>query len=65
MLESPNGEDNLIIAEDGSYKANQEIAEFDRESEPEPTLSRQKVATPGQSTIQGLCDFLKLYPVEI
>src|SRR6185295_9450135 len=30
MLESGHGEDYLIISQDGSYSANQEIAEFTR-----------------------------------
>lgn len=62
MLESPNGEDNLIISEDGSYRANQEIAEFDRESRSEPQLPLEKVATPEQQTIQEVCGFLKIKP---
>jgi prolyl-tRNA synthetase len=58
MLETVHGEDYLIIARDGSYSANQEIAEFHRESKPEPQLPLEKVATPGHKTIEEVASFL-------
>lgn len=58
MLETVHGEDYLIIARDGSYSANQEIAEFHRESKPEAALPLEKVATPGHKTIEQVAAFL-------
>lgn len=62
MLETSHGEDYLIIAEDGSYSANQEIAEFRRvhaKAEPMPV---EKVATPGKKTIEEVAGFLGVQP---
>ncbi len=59
MLETPHGEDYLILSEDGAYSANQEIAAFDRESAKEPPASLEKVATPGKTTINEVTTFLK------
>ncbi|MFC1584998.1 proline--tRNA ligase, partial [Fibrobacterota bacterium] len=58
MLVNASGEDNLILSEDGTYKANQEIALFNRESCPEDPLPVEKVATPGQKTIEDVSGFL-------
>ena len=58
MLETPHGEDYLILSEDGSYSANQEIAAFDRESVPEAPGALEKVATPGKKTIEEVTGFL-------
>ncbi len=58
MLESPNGEDYLILSEDGTYSANQEIAVFDRESVKENLLPLEKKATPGKKTIEEVCSLL-------
>jgi prolyl-tRNA synthetase len=58
MLETPHGEDYLIIARDGSYSANQEIAEFHRESRSEQPLPLEKVATPNRKTIEEVAGFL-------
>lgn len=60
MLETSHGEDYLIIARDGSYSANQEIAEFHRESRPEAPQALEKVATPGFKTIEEVSGFLKI-----
>ncbi len=60
MLESPHGEDYLILSEDGTYSANQEIAVFDRESQSEPPLTLEKKATPGKKTIEEVCNLLGL-----
>jgi prolyl-tRNA synthetase len=62
MLETGYGEDYLIIAQDGSYSANQEIAEFHRvhsKSEPQPL---EKVATPGKKTIEEVSALLGVKP---
>lgn len=62
MLETGYGEDYLIISEDGSYSANQEIAEFHRvhaKGDPHPV---EKVATPGKKTIEEVAAFLGVAP---
>jgi len=58
MLETPHGEDYLILSEDGTYSANQEIAAFDREAAKEPAGVMEKVATPGKKTIEEVTGFL-------
>ena len=58
MLESGHGEDYLILARDGSYSANQEIAEFHRESIPESLLPMEKIPTPGRKTIEEVSSLL-------
>lgn len=62
MLETGYGEDYLIISEDGSYSANQEIAEFTRVHKPAPAQPIEKVATPGQKTIEEVSAFLGVKP---
>lgn len=59
MLATPHGEDCLIISEDGSYAANQEIAEFDRQAVKGDPLPLEKIATPGQKTIEEVSRFLR------
>ena len=59
MLETAHGEDYLILSEDGTYSANQEIAAFDRESVKEEPKALEKVATPGKKTIEEVTGFLK------
>jgi prolyl-tRNA synthetase len=58
MLETEHGEDYLILSEDGTYSANQEIAAFDRESVAEAPAALEKVATPGKKTIEEVAGFL-------
>ncbi len=58
MFESGYGEDYLILARDGSYAENQEIAQFHRESSPEAPLPMEKVATPNHKTIEEVSGFL-------
>ena len=60
MLETGFGEDYLIISEDGSYSANQEIAEFTRIHHKADPLPLEKVATPGKKTIEEVAGFLKV-----
>jgi prolyl-tRNA synthetase len=62
MLETEYGEDYLILSEDGTYSANQEIAVFDRESVKEEHAAREKVATPGKKTIEEVTGFLNTDP---
>ncbi len=58
MLETEHGEDYLILSEDGTYSANQEIAAFDRESVSAEHGAREKVATPHKKTIEEMTGFL-------
>ncbi len=58
MLESGHGEDYLIISQDGSYSANQEIAEFHREHAKASPLPLEKIATPGKKTIEDVSALL-------
>src|SRR5690606_20748602 len=58
MLETEHGEDYLILSEDGTYSANQEIAAFDRESVPETPAALEKVPTPDKKTIEEVTGFL-------
>ncbi len=60
MLETAFGEDYLIISEDGSYSANQEIAEFTHVHQKASPLPLEKVATPGFKTIDEVSNFLKV-----
>jgi prolyl-tRNA synthetase len=58
MLETPHGEDYLILSEDGAYSANQEIAAFGRESAAEAPAALEKVHTPAKKTIEEVTGFL-------
>ncbi len=60
MLETGHGEDYLIISEDGTYSANQEIAEFTRLHDKAAPLPIEKIATPAQKTIDEVSQFLKV-----
>jgi prolyl-tRNA synthetase len=60
MLETGYGEDYLIISQDGSYSANQEIAEFQREHFKDAPQPLEKVATPGKKTIEEVSALLGL-----
>lgn len=59
MAFSPNGEDVILICENGDYAANREVATFQPfpESDAE-MLPLEEVETPNASTIQGVADFL-------
>ncbi len=65
MLECEHGEDYLILSEDGKYRANQEIAVFNRESEKTPVLELREVKTPNQKTTDEVSSFLGLKPKQI
>ncbi len=58
MLETEHGEDYLVLAEDGSYSANQEIAAFHRTIKPSSPQPLEKVATPGKKSIEEVSGFL-------
>ncbi len=56
------GEDTIILAEDGSYRANREIATAAWKFEKAPALELEKVHTPGQKTIEEVASFLNAAP---
>ena len=59
-----SGEDYIVFSSEGDYAANLELAEAlaPGEPRPEPSVSLEPVATPGQHTIADLCSFLKIEP---
>ena len=61
MLQSPMGEDSLILCPETGYSANAEIAVFAREGIAGEMLAAEKIATPGKSSIE---DVSKLLGVE-
>ena len=62
MLESPFGEDYLILCRHCGYQANAEIAKFGREELKEEPLPLEKVATPGRESIEEVSEFLGVEP---
>jgi prolyl-tRNA synthetase len=58
MLDTPSGEDYLIICKHCGYQANREIAEFKRQPV-DGNLTLEKIATPSKQTIDEVCTFLK------
>ena len=62
MLESPFGEDYLILCRHCGYQANGEIAKFAREELREEPLPLEKVATPGSESIEEVSKFLGIEP---
>ena len=62
MLESPFGEDYLILCRHCGYQANAEIAKFAREELKEEPLPLEKVATPGRESIEEVSEFLGVEP---
>ncbi len=62
MLESPFGEDYLILCRRCGYQANGEIAKFAREELPEEPLPLEKVATPESESIEEVSKFLGIEP---
>lgn len=56
------GEDTIILAEDGSYRANREVATAAWKFEKSPELPLEKVLTPGQKTIDEVAGFLGVNP---
>ncbi|MDA0745554.1 MAG: proline--tRNA ligase [bacterium] len=61
MYLSSAGEDTLLLCDGCGYRANRQVAVFQRE-EPETgdPLPREEVATPGCKTIEQLAEFLKV-----
>jgi prolyl-tRNA synthetase len=63
MYLTPIGEDTLLICDQCTYKANRQIARFRKpKPKPEDVRPREKVATPGASTIDDLSRFLNIPP---
>lgn len=61
MYLTPIGEDTLLICNKCTYKANRQIAHFQKpEPAKEPLKPTEKVATPDASTIEELSNFLKI-----
>jgi len=58
MLQSPMGEDSLILCPETGYSANAEIAVFAREGISGEILPAEKVATPGKSSIEDVSKLL-------
>ena len=58
MLQSPMGEDSLILCEETGYSANAEIAVFAREGIAGDPLQTEKIATPGKSSIEDVSKLL-------
>lgn len=63
MLDTPNGEDYLILCKKCGYQANREIAKFKRSVfKGDETAMPQKVETPHCESIDELSKFLKVSP---
>jgi prolyl-tRNA synthetase len=61
MLNTPNGEDYLIICKHCGYQANREIAEFTRKPIVNASLPPlEKIPTPNKKTIEEVSDFLNV-----
>ena len=58
MLQSPSGEDYLILCPETGFSANAEIAQFAREPIPGEPLPLEKVATPGKTSIEDVSSLL-------
>ena len=59
MLLTDSGEDTLLLCNHCDYKANKEIARSNFDIKDIPDVAPlEKVATPGQKTIEDLCGFL-------
>jgi prolyl-tRNA synthetase len=61
MYLTPIGEDTLLVCDNCGYSANREVAHFRKPIAPdEEPLSRQKIETPGTTTIEALAKFLNV-----
>lgn len=61
MLDTPNGEDYLILCKKCGYQANREIANFKREPyKGNAELLPEKIATPNSQSIEELSSFLNI-----
>ena len=65
MLETPIGEDTLVLCKSCGYSANREVAACRREYQKEnKLLPLEEIATPGLKTIEEVTGFLKKKPTE-
>ena len=64
MLLTPVGEDTIVLCHECDYRANMEAAPCIVHGEAGETAELEKVATPGVKTIEELCAFLKIAPVQ-
>ena len=63
MVLNQAGEDVLVICEACGYAANRQVAVVPKsDPEPEESLPREEVATPGTTTIASLAEFLGIGP---
>lgn len=62
MLETPTGEDYLVICRQCGYQANREIASFARQPWQGENLPMKKVATPNQESITEVSTYLQVDP---
>lgn len=63
MLLTPAGEDSIAICGECDYKANMEAADCVIDNSDAPAQAElAKVSTPETSTIEALCDYLKIRP---
>ena len=61
MYLTPIGEDTLMVCPSCGFRANRQVASFQREAAPtEELLPVEEVATPGTSTIDDLATYLKI-----
>lgn len=60
MYLSPKGEDSLILCDSCGYKANRQVAVFQKESFTETPLDIEEIATPGIDTIETLASYLAI-----
>jgi prolyl-tRNA synthetase len=61
MLDTPSGEDYLILCKKCGYQANREIAKFTRKPFMGPSDALpEKVSTPGQQSIEDVCACLNV-----
>ena len=61
MYLTPVGEDTLLLCEECGYKANRQIAEFQKQKPPqEKERTLEKVETPDAKTIQDLTELLEI-----
>ncbi|HSQ43128.1 MAG TPA: proline--tRNA ligase [Fibrobacteraceae bacterium] len=62
MLDTPNGEDYLILCKKCGLQANREIAKFARKPHLGSDAVLEKVATPTQQSIEEVSSFLQVFP---
>lgn len=60
MLDTPNGEDYLILCKHCGLQANREIAKFTRKPYLGSEVALEKVATPGKESIEDVSAFLNV-----